>query len=129
MVDEMKAANLTVDEAQGYANAAHLLRHPRAYDLDESTGEIELNAHRAPIQPIDLLRPRRMADKGLTAWKVFNVTQENAVRGGQRGWIIGKNGKVRNQKTRAVNGIAESEKLNRALWDMAVMATKSKRAA
>lgn len=28
MVDEMKATDLSVDDAQGYASAAHLLRHP-----------------------------------------------------------------------------------------------------
>lgn len=128
MVDEMKATPVSRKTAIDYANAAHLLRHPRAYDVDENTGEIALDETRVPVQPVDLLRTRRSQDKHATAWHLFNIVQENTMQGGQRGHVLGSNGRVRNQRTRAVTGIAESEKLNRTLWDMATAVTKAPRA-
>ncbi len=128
MVDEMKATPVSRETAIGYANAAHLLRHPRAYDVDADTNEITLDETRVPVMPIDLLRARRSQDKHATAWHLFNIVQENAMQGGQRGHVVGSNGRVRNQRTRAVTGIAESEKLNRTLWDMAATVTKAGRA-
>lgn len=128
MVDEMKGTPVTLPEAEAYARAAHLARFPRAYSENES-GEIVLDETAVPVEPRDLLRTRRTADRHATAWHLFNIVQENTIKGGQRGWTVGKNGKPRRAKVRAVNGIAESEKLNGFLWDMATAFTKSKRAA
>lgn len=128
LVDEMKATRVDRSTADAYAEAAHLLRHPNAYESDPETGALTLDPWKAPIQPRDLLRARRSADKHQTAWHLFNIVQENAIKGGQRGMILGTNGKPRRQTTRAVIGIDESTKLNRTLWDMAVAVTKHGRA-
>lgn len=128
LVDEMRGTPVARHEALAYAEAAHLARFPRAYTETDS-GAIELNPDAAPVQPIDLLRTRRTADRHATAWHLFNIVQENTIKGGQRGHVIGKNGKARRAKVRAVNGIAESEKLNGLLWDMATAFTQGKRAA
>ena len=128
LVDEMKATPVDRSTAEGYARAAHIARHPNAYVLNEETGELELDETRVPVRPVDLLRARRSADRHATAWHLFNIVQENAIKGGQRGVILGSNGRTRRQSTRAVVGIDESTKLNRMLWDMAVAVTKHGRA-
>lgn len=126
MVDEFKATHVTRDDAEAFAAAAHLLRFPKAYDVetDENGEEVEgarpvLNPDKAPIQPIDLLRPKRSEDKHPTLWHALNIIQENAVKGGQRGHIIGSNGKPRRARVQQVKGIQGAEKLNRDLWTLA----------
>lgn len=126
LIDEMKGVSVDRSEALQYAQAAHLARFPRAYAEDES-GALMLDETSVAVNPLDLLRSRRSADRHATAWHMFNIVQENAIRGGQRGQVVGSNGKVRNSCTRPVNSIPESEKLNGFLWDMAVAFTKSKR--
>jgi len=128
LVDEMKGVTVDRATAVAYAEAAHLMRHPRAYEADPETGNLMLDETKVAVAPLDLLRARRTADKHATAWHLFNIVQENAIKGGQRGYIVGSNGRTRNQTTRAVVGIDESTKLNRTLWDMAVAVTKHARA-
>lgn len=129
LVDEMKATPVDRSTALGYAQAAHLMRHPDAYEADPDSGELVLNPTRVAVEPIDLLRARRSADKHATAWHLFNIVQENTIKGGQRGHIVGSNGRTRRASTRAVTGIEQSTKINRTLWDMAVQVTKHGRAA
>ena len=57
-------------------------------------------------------RPRKQPP---TLWNTFNVVQENAVRGGLRTYRPDG----RRSRTRPVNGIAETVRLNRALWQLA----------
>ena len=127
LVDEMKGVNVDRATALAYAEAAHVMRHPRAYEANEE-GQLILDETRVPVAPMDLLRARRTSDRQSTAWHLFNIVQENTIKGGQRGHIVGSNGRARAQKTRAVVGIDESTKLNRTLWDMAVAVTKHARA-
>jgi len=128
MVAAMTGVTVDRDTAEAYANAAHIMRHPLAYDADPDTGELTLDETRVPVRPVDLLRARRTADRQNSAWHLFNIVQENTIKGGQRGHIIGSNGRTRRQSTRAVTGIEESSKINRTLWDMAVAVTKHARA-
>lgn len=128
LVDEMKATPVDRATAEGYAQAAHLMRHPSAYIENADTGALELDETRVPVTPVDLLRTRRTADRHATAWHLFNIVQENTIKGGQRGWTAGKNG-PRRATTRTVTSIEESTKLNRTLWDMAVAVTTHGRAA
>lgn len=127
LVDEMKGVTVDRETAIAYAQAAHLMRHPRAYEND-SDGNLALDETRVPVAPVDLLRARRTADRQNSAWHLFNIVQENTIKGGQRGFIVGSNGRTRGQTTRPVVGIEESTKLNRTLWDMAVAVTKHARA-
>ncbi|WP_271898783.1 DUF932 domain-containing protein [Candidatus Phyllobacterium onerii] len=61
--------------------------------------------------------PRRYDDKANDLWTTFNVTQENVIRGGLRGMLLDEQGRrVRRVSTRAVNGIDQDIKLNKALW-------------
>lgn len=70
---------------------------------------------RAPVTVDQVLRPRRSADAGNDLWSTFNRLQENMIKGGLRG--VTANGQRR--ATRAVTGISQDVKLNRALWSMA----------
>jgi hypothetical protein len=65
-----------------------------------------------------MLRPRRFADTSPDLYTTLNVVQENAIRGGLRG-VSRQNGRRRAVTTRAVTGIDQDVKLNRALWTLA----------
>lgn len=95
------------DEQNIFANAAHLLRFGNA-DGETST----------PIKPEQLLIPRRYDDRANDLWTVFNSVQENCIKGGLRGMIRDEFGRPRRVKSRAVNGIDQDIKLNKALWTL-----------
>lgn len=69
----------------------------------------------APITEEQVLRPRRTADAGNDLWTTFNRVQESLIRGGQPG----RTATGRRTRTRAVTGIDQDVKLNRALWVLA----------
>lgn len=96
---------LNRDEQQIMAEAAHTLR------FGDSEGETK-----TPIKPEQLLIPRRHDDRADDLWTVWNVTQENIIRGGLRGVSRDDLGRPRRMKSRAVNGIDQDIKLNKALW-------------
>ena len=100
--DDMRALTLNEGEEQAFAHAALQLR----YDPE---------AGAAPVTERDILRARRMDDTGDDLWSTFNRVQENMLKGGL-------NGRARNGRrttTRAVTGIDQGVKLNRALFVLA----------
>lgn len=98
---EWKAITLEPPEQQLFARAALELR----YDTDEKA---------PPINELQALAVRRNADSPNDLWTTFNRVQENLVRGGSRFTANG-----RRNRTRAVTGIDQNVKLNRALWQLA----------
>lgn len=108
--DGMRAVTLSDDESRVFAAAALQLR----YDDDKP----------APVEAAQVLRPRRLEDRAPDLWTTFNRTQENLIRGGLRGRAA--NGA--RQSTRAVTGIDQDVKLNRALWTLAEEMRKLKAA-
>jgi hypothetical protein len=98
-IDEYKQITLDYDERRLLAKEAVKLR------WDEQ----------APINADQVLRPRRHGDYAADLWTVTNVIQENLIQGGLRG----KSANGRRTSTRAVGGINENVKLNRALWSLA----------
>ncbi len=99
--DSMRALTLNNDESRAFAAAALQLR----WDDDKP----------APVQPEQVLRPRRIDDRAPDLWTTFNRTQENLIRGG----MPGRSASGQRQRTRAVTGIDQDVKLNRALWTLA----------
>lgn len=107
-----KTIDLLPSEARVLAEEAHSLRF-----------EEGANAPTAE----KLLQPRRNADNGTDLWTTFNRIQENTVKGGLRApdspaRIDDETGRyiaARRTRTRAVVGIDQSTKLNRALWSLA----------
>lgn len=63
-----------------------------------------------------LLQPRRMEDDGSDLWSVWNIVQENVMRGGLHGVRRDANNQRRRFSTRPVRSIDGSINLNRALW-------------
>ncbi|KWV48687.1 phosphoribosylamine--glycine ligase [Rhizobium altiplani] len=96
---------LNRDERDILADAAHVLR------FGDGEGETT-----TPIKAEQLLAPRRHDDRAEDLWTVWNVVQENAVKGGLRGIGCDDLGRPRRMKSRAVNGIDQDIKLNKALW-------------
>ncbi|WP_175905970.1 DUF932 domain-containing protein [Burkholderia seminalis] len=97
-------AEVQLDEHEQHAFARAAL----AYRYDTTTAP-------APITEQQVLRPRRTDDTGNDLWTTFNRVQESLVRGGQPG----RTATGRRTRTRAVTGIDQDVKLNRALWVLA----------
>lgn len=95
------------DEREIFAEAAHFIR------FADAEGNVD-----TAIKPQQLLMPRRYDDRGDDLWTTFNVAQENVIRGGLRGVGRDANGHRRRTTTRAVNGIDQDVKLNKALWTL-----------
>ncbi|WP_412178495.1 hypothetical protein [Rhizobium sp. PL01] len=96
---------LNHEEADILAGAAHVLR------FGDNEGETT-----TPIKAQQLLIPRRHDDRAKDLLTVWNVVQENAIKGGLRGVGRADLGRPRRVKSRAVNGIDQDIKLNKALW-------------
>jgi hypothetical protein len=100
-LSEYKAINLAKPEQLLLAHAAHKVR----WDEEEHS----------PVQPEQLLEPRRFEDRKDDLWTTFNRVQENLLKGG----VPGRTQTGRSQRTRAVQGVNENVRLNRALWTLA----------
>ncbi|KWD78370.1 DUF932 domain-containing protein [Burkholderia ubonensis] len=98
----MEAVQLDEGEQRAYASAALAVR----YDVTDAP---------APITEDQVLRPRRSEDVRNDLWSVFNRVQESMVRGG----LQGRSKAGRQIRTRAVTGIDQDIRLNRALWVLA----------
>lgn len=99
-IDEYKGIQLSHDEQQLFANAALSLR------WDDG---------KAPITPTRALSVWRHQDTSNDLWTTFNRVQENLIKGG----LSGRGSTGRRMTTRAVGGVNENVKLNRALWSLA----------
>ncbi len=104
----MQALTLNAGEQSAFARAALELR----FDMD--------NGKAAPVTEAQVLAVRRSEDRADDLWTVTNRVQEALVRGG----IDGRLANGRRAATRAVQGIDQNVKLNRALW---VLATAMRR--
>lgn len=107
---DWSGVHLNRDEQMVLAEAAHVLR------FGDADGNVA-----TPIQPAQLLAPRRRDDTGADLWSNFNVIQENVIRGGLTGRVADRETRrgYRRVSTRAVNGIDQDVKLNRALFILA----------
>ena len=102
-VEDMKAITLTQNERGIFAASAHRLVY------DDPTV--------APIRPEQLLEARRFDDRKMDdLWTVFNLTQENIIKGGVRGSKFDDYGRRRRVTTRPVKALDRNVKLNQALW-------------
>ena len=104
-VESFRARRLTPIESKAFAEGAILLR----YD--------DLQA--APVSPQKLLEPRRTEDASDNLWTTFNRVQENLIRGGLKDYSRRKVDGKRFPRTRAVAGLDENVRLNKALWHLA----------
>jgi hypothetical protein len=97
------------EESLAMAEAARMIR------FGDAEGNVD-----SPITAAQLLMARRRDDAQRdNLWTNFNVLQENVIRGGLHGVAIDANNRRRNMTTRAIKGIDQDVKLNRALWTLA----------
>ena len=106
LLEGYKARALNTLERRAFGEAALILK----YD------ELE----KAPVGAEKILAHRRSEDAAPTLWNVLNVVQENMMEGGQRDYNRRRPESRRFfGKSRAVKGLDESVKLNKALWHLA----------
>lgn len=114
--EDMRALTLNQGEQHAFAAAAAMLRFEPA------------EGQPAPVTPEQVNRARRMDDRAPDLWTTFNRVQENVIRGGLRGVTVDGHGRRQHRATRAVTGIDQDVKLNRALWTLAEEMRKLKAA-
>ncbi|MEX5685338.1 DUF932 domain-containing protein [Pseudomonas silesiensis] len=100
--EAMRVITLDDGEAEVFARSALTLK----YDSQDKV---------PPITEGQVLMPRRFDDKRSDLWSTFNRVQENLIKGG----LSGRTTNGRHQRTRPVQGIDQSVRLNRALWLLA----------
>jgi hypothetical protein len=98
-IAEYKGIELTRDEGLAFAEAARQVR----WGDDQ------------PVRSASLLSPNRYEDRKTDLWTTFNTVQENLIKGG----LNGRSATGRRTSTRAVAGVTENVKLNKALWTLA----------
>lgn len=96
--EAMQALHLSDEARHAFATAALTLR----WDDNKP----------APVSAAQILRPNRIEDRNDDLWTTFNRVQENLIRGG----LSGRNASGKRTTTRAVTGMDQDVKLNRALW-------------
>lgn len=94
-------------ERLNFAKSAHKLRWDKTFGVASA------------VQPEMLLEARRSGDKGTDLWTVFNVVQENVIRGGLEGEGRDSLNKACRYKSRPVNGIDADVTMNTGLWGLA----------
>lgn len=82
--------------------------------LSLKAAEMRWAGNNIPVNPADLLLPRREEDRRDDLWSVFNCLQENLLRGGIKG-----SGSSRRFTTREIRAVPETVRLNKALWTLA----------
>jgi hypothetical protein len=113
---EWSTIMLDRDEQNAFAEAAHVVR------FADAEGKVE-----TPIKPAQLLLPRRQEDQAPNLWNVFNVVQENTIKGGLTAMGRDANNRPRRSTTREVRGIDQDVKLNKALFTLATKMAELKR--
>ena len=109
-VELFKSLQLARPEQLLLAQSASLLRFNASQEVDANT----------------LLAARRIEDSRATGndstrclWIVYNVIQENLIRGGRYINATNALGQRKRRMLRAVNAINQSETINRGLWSLA----------
>lgn len=111
-LEKYRSIELGLQARVELATRIHAVRYPGA---DQSKLET-----RAPIDPAQLLTPRRGEDKADDLWTVFNVIQENVVRGGIEGFrgARDRDGQwvERSATTQELKAPGQLVDLNRSMW-------------
>jgi hypothetical protein len=66
------------------------------------------------LTPEKILEARRSDDKENTLWNTYNIIQENVIKGG----ISSVNANGRRTRTRGVNDVYNSVRINKSLWEL-----------
>jgi len=106
--EQWSQVKLDREEALAMADAARVIR------FGDADGNVD-----SPITAAQMLTAHRREDQERNnLWACFNVIQENTIRGGMSGVRYDANNRRRRMTTRAIQGIDQDIKLNRALWQL-----------
>jgi hypothetical protein len=103
LIDRFRNRQLSETESLAFAQRALLLRY--------------VTPEQFPVEPQTLLTPRRPEDQSRDLWTVFNILQENLIRGGLSDHHRDRKGHLRS--VRALRGIDSKITLNKELWSLA----------
>jgi hypothetical protein len=93
---------------------------PLTRQLEFAERAASLRWDRPPVEPSELLEPRRQSDAGDDLWRVFNRVQENIVRGGIRYRHLDiETGRLRRSRTRPIRSVSQDLDFNVRLWRLA----------
>lgn len=101
-IERMALTMLCEEQQLAFAAAALQIRYREGEHVPYSAGR--------------LLEARREVDQGGDVWHVYNVIQENMMRGG----IAGTSQKGRSTRTRSIRAIQEDVRINTELWSLAM---------
>lgn len=110
VIDDLKQIGQSVEVMQGLTCTPQ-----ETLLLANTAAAIRWEGDRVPVQAQALVTPRRFEDRRSDLWTNFNVIQENVLKGG----VAGRTETGRNMSTRAIEGVTENVRVNRALWLMA----------
>lgn len=99
-VELFKSIDLSENDKKAYALNSAKLR----FDLDNQV-----------VDTSDLLNPHRVEDEKNDMWTLYNVLQENLIRGGVKG--VNKN-TGRNFTSKAIKSIDNDLSINKQLWEL-----------
>jgi hypothetical protein len=99
-VEHFRNINLKNEEQRAFAEAAI---------------ELRWDGETYSVSPEAITYARRRDQREPTLWNTYNVVQETMIRGGV---YVRNNEKKRSAKARAITGIQENERLNKALWKL-----------
>lgn len=91
-------------------------------DFAQAAARVRYQDRTIPYDPRGLLEARRSDDAGDDVWRVYNVVQENIIRGG----ILGQTATGRATRTRTINAIREDVRINTELWQLAMNLLRAK---
>jgi len=101
-IERMAVTMMCEDRRVAFAEEALRIRYREGEHVPYSAGR--------------LLEARRDVDHGDDVWHVYNVVQENMMRGG----IAGTSPKGRATRTRSIRAIQEDVRINTELWSLAM---------
>lgn len=123
IIDDSKSMD---DQVSNFQN---VILSPTEQRILASSAAIARFEDVSPVEPDQILRPRRRDDNANDLWSTFNRVQENLVQGGLHYIQCDEQGRrVAHRYTRPVQSVDSNVKLNQALWALASEMQKLKAA-
>jgi phage terminase large subunit-like protein len=114
-VNDMIETKMDQEKAEEFVIKAMAYREP-AYFINKEDGSILISKVTKVINPEEILKPVREADKIENLWNVFNIVQERMVKGKFERKSL-KTGRV--SRPRALTGATRNLQFNKLLWGIA----------
>jgi hypothetical protein len=108
--EKMSIMNKTVGTISKWAEKEMTAAERRKFATEALALRISGDRQAEEYEIMEILNPRREADKANTLWHTFNRVQENLIKGGYQ---------MNNRTARAITNPMEDMVLNQGLWQIA----------